>query len=142
MRSRKTDGATADSKNAPVLLRFDGRLRLFRFRRFHVLSSCKKSEMSNGEPSASVLHGIPCIGGLHIKFRFDEENGSLTESRKIMGATLPAAFLFYFDVQAADFLVQGGERHVEALGGFGLVPVAAFQHVGDDAALQVFHDFE
>src|SRR3984957_9448262 len=31
---------TADSKDAPALLRFDRRLRLFRLRRFHFLSSC------------------------------------------------------------------------------------------------------
>ncbi len=31
---------TADSKDAPALLHFDGRLRLFRLRRFHFLSSC------------------------------------------------------------------------------------------------------
>src|SRR6267154_647674 len=31
---------TADSKDAPALLRFDGRLRLFRLRRVHFLSSC------------------------------------------------------------------------------------------------------
>jgi hypothetical protein len=30
----------ADSKDAPALLRFDGRLRLFRLRRFHFLSAC------------------------------------------------------------------------------------------------------
>src|ERR1700676_5046606 len=29
------------------------------------------AEMSNSEPSAIVLHGIPCIGGLYISFDFE-----------------------------------------------------------------------
>src|SRR5581483_5611092 len=46
------------------------------------------------------------------------------------------------DVQTFDLLIQGGEWNAEALGGFGLVPVALFQHVHDDAALAIFHDVE
>ncbi len=33
--------------------------------------------MSNSEPSAIVLHGMPCIGGLYISFDSNGENGSL-----------------------------------------------------------------
>ena len=33
--------------------------------------------MSNSEPSAIVLHGIPCIGGLYTRFDSNGENGSL-----------------------------------------------------------------
>ena len=33
--------------------------------------------MSNSEPSAIVLQGIPCIGGLYISFNSNGENGSL-----------------------------------------------------------------
>ena len=55
---------TADSKDAPALLHFDRRLRLLRLRRFHSLSSFRQAAMSNGEPSAIVLPGIPCICGL------------------------------------------------------------------------------
>jgi hypothetical protein len=32
--------------------------------------------MSNSEPSAIVLHGIPCIGGLYISFDSNGEIGS------------------------------------------------------------------
>src|SRR5580698_1828640 len=28
----------------------------------------ERAEMSNSEPSAIVLHGIPCIGGLYLSF--------------------------------------------------------------------------
>ena len=47
-----------------------------------------------------------------------------------------------FDVETLDFLVQRGERDVEALGGFCLVPGALLQHVGNDAAFAFFDDFE
>src|SRR5712691_9867631 len=33
--------------------------------------------MSNSEPSAIVLQGIPCIGGLYTRFDSNGENGSL-----------------------------------------------------------------
>ncbi len=33
--------------------------------------------MSNSEPSAIVLQGIPCIGGLYTRFASNGENGSL-----------------------------------------------------------------
>ena len=52
---------------------------------------------------------------------------------------LPPALLLDLDIQSADFLVQGGEWYAEALGSFSLIPVTAFQHVGDDAAFEVFH---
>src|ERR1035438_4159307 len=50
--------------------------------------------------------------------------------------------LLDLSIQALDFLVQGGEWNAEAVGGFGLVPAAFFQHVADDAAFAVFNDFE
>src|SRR5437870_9923213 len=31
----------------------------------------ERAEMSNSEPSAIVLQGIACIGGLYIRIRFD-----------------------------------------------------------------------
>src|SRR5713101_6884303 len=46
------------------------------------------------------------------------------------------------DAEALDFLVERGERDHEALGGFGLVPVGALEHVDDDAALDFVHDLE
>ena len=54
----------------------------------------------------------------------------------------PRVFFFDLDIQPADFLIQCGERHLKALGGFSLVPVALLQHVADDAPLDVFHDFK
>src|SRR4029077_7469390 len=56
--------------------------------------------------------------------------------------SLSPRLLLDLDIQAADFLIQRGERDFEVLGGLGLVPVAFFQHVGDDAPLHVFHDFK
>src|ERR1700676_68141 len=46
------------------------------------------------------------------------------------------------DAQALDFLVESGERDHEALGGLGLVPRGALQHVDDDATLDFVHDLE
>ncbi len=37
--------------------------------------------MSNSEPSAIVLQGIPCIGGLYISLDSNEENGLLKVRR-------------------------------------------------------------
>src|ERR1700749_3383073 len=51
-------------------------------------------------------------------------------------------FLAYLDVQPLDLLIQGGERDAELLGGFGLVPVGAFELVDDDAALDVLENVE
>jgi hypothetical protein len=58
--------------------------------------------------------------------------------KAIVAAAAPA----YVDAQALDFLIERGERDHEAFGGFGLVPPGAFQHVDDDAALDLIHDLE
>src|SRR5579859_6088163 len=50
--------------------------------------------------------------------------------------------LLHFDAQPLDLLVQRGERHLEFFRRLGLVTFAFLQHVGDDAALDVFHDLE
>ena len=55
---------------------------------------------------------------------------------------LASALLFYLNIQAADLLIQRGKWHTEALCRFGLVSVAALEHVGDDTALDVFDDLE
>ncbi len=55
---------------------------------------------------------------------------------------IPSALLPDLNIEPLDLLVQRGKRNVEALGGFGLVPVAFFQHVDDHAALAVFNDVE
>src|ERR1039458_8388807 len=39
----------------------------------------ERADMSNSEPSAIVLHGIPCIGGLYISLDSNGKNGSLEE---------------------------------------------------------------
>src|SRR5712692_5225587 len=46
------------------------------------------------------------------------------------------------DAEALDFLVERGERDHEALGGFGLVPIGALEHIDNDAALDFVHDLE
>src|ERR1035438_6593619 len=42
----------------------------------------ERAEMSNSHPSAIVLQGIPCIGGLYISFDSNGENGSLKVRRR------------------------------------------------------------
>lgn len=56
--------------------------------------------------------------------------------------SLSSALFLDLNIQPADFLIQRGEWDVEMLRGFGLIPVAAFQHVGNDAALDIFDNFE
>src|SRR6266849_7608877 len=46
------------------------------------------------------------------------------------------------DSQALDFLIQRGKRDHEAFGGFGLVPAGAFEHVNNDATLDLVHDLK
>src|SRR5580692_8133386 len=41
-----------------------------------------RAEISNSEPSAIVLHAIPCIGGLYISFDSNGENGALQIRRQ------------------------------------------------------------
>src|SRR5258708_6515114 len=41
-----------------------------------------------------------------------------------------------------DFLVEGRKRNEKTLGGFGLIPAGALQHIHDDAALDFVHDLE
>src|ERR1700675_3647608 len=43
----------------------------------------ERAEMSNSEPSAIVLHAIPCIGGLYLRFDSNGEEGSLSPRFKI-----------------------------------------------------------
>ncbi len=45
--------------------------------------------MSNSEPSAIVLQGIPCIGGLYISFDSNGENGSLFDLQSRLAAIHP-----------------------------------------------------
>ena len=55
---------------------------------------------------------------------------------------LIARTLFDFDIEAFNLLIEGGEGNLEVLGRFGLIPVAAFEAVGDDATLDLFHEVE
>ena len=55
---------------------------------------------------------------------------------------LVSGSLLDLDVESLDLLVEGGEGDSEVFGGFGLVPVAALEAVGDDAALDLFHEVE
>src|ERR1019366_6197065 len=63
-------------------------------------------------------------------------------SELLLTVPVLAVLLLDLNIQALDFLVQGGEWNAEAVGGFGLVPPAFFQHIADDAAFAVFNDFE
>ena len=45
--------------------------------------------MSNSEPSAIVLHGIPCIGGLYTSFDSNGESGSLQGSPRFTRTSQP-----------------------------------------------------
>ena len=55
------------------------------------------------------------------------------------GRKCPAAGFY---AEALDFLIQGGQRNLETFGGFGLIPVGAFEHIHDDAAFNFFQYFE
>ena len=47
-----------------------------------------------------------------------------------------------FNAETFDFLIESGERDLEALRRFGLIPVGALEHVANNATLHFFHDFE
>jgi len=51
-------------------------------------------------------------------------------------------FFLDIDVQAFDFLIQGGKRDVETLRRVGLIPVALLQHLDNDLPLAIFDDVE
>src|SRR6202022_1694748 len=67
---------------------------------------------------------------------------SKSEVRGPRSARLLSALLLDFNIQPLDLLIQGGKGHMEALGGFRLVPVALLQHVEDDVPLTILHDVE
>ena len=57
-------------------------------------------------------------------------------------SNLLAAALPHFHVQALQLLVERAQRNFKVFRSLRLVPVAAFQAVGQDAALDLFHDVE
>ena len=69
-----------------------------------------------------------------------QEGGELRRTQAIQ--KLVAGSLADFYVEPLDFLIQRREWDAELLGSFGLVAVAAFELVHDDAALDVFHYVE
>src|SRR5260370_17299515 len=48
----------------------------------------------------------------------------------------------YIDAEALNFLIERGERDNEALGGFGLGPSSALEHLDYYPAPDLFHNFE
>src|SRR6202521_1635260 len=79
----------ADLKKTPPIPRMRPRCSIltggFDFSGCGDFTSCppvERAEMSNSEPSATVLHGIPCIGGLYISFDSNGEKRSLTVRRQ------------------------------------------------------------
>src|SRR5579862_18793 len=64
------------------------------------------------------------------------------EFRQAFRKLLPAWFFLDFYIQAADFLIERGEWHLEVLGSLGLIPVTLFEHVDDNAPLDIFYDFK
>src|SRR5580692_5000654 len=73
--------------------------------------------------------------------RYAQDDKSLRDFEKTRYGSVTAFFADFY-VQALDLLVERAERDVELLGGVGLVPVAAFEFLNDDAALDVFEDVE
>src|SRR6266404_353890 len=74
----------ADLKKTPPIPRMRPRCSVltggFDFSGCGDCTSCppiERAAMSNSEPSAIVLHGIACIGGLYTRFHSNGENGSL-----------------------------------------------------------------
>src|SRR5437588_9443551 len=50
------------------------------------------------------------------------------------GVLLPSPLLLNLNIQSPDFLVRRRKRHMKSFSCFGLVPVAAFEPVCNDAA--------
>src|SRR5205807_8046843 len=71
-----------------------------------------------------------------------ERNGAEELATDHWPLFLSPHLLLNFDIQAADFLIQCGKRDLEVFRGFGLVPVALFEHVADDAPLHILHNFK
>jgi hypothetical protein len=46
------------------------------------------------------------------------------------------------NAQPLDFLVEGRERNEKTFRGFGLIPVGTFEHINDNAALDLIHDLK
>ena len=55
--------------------------------------------MSNNDPSAIVLHAIPCIGGLYIGFASNGDTGSLFDLQSL---DLQSSDLQSLDLQSLD----------------------------------------
>src|SRR5580698_9164404 len=66
----------------------------------------------------------------------------VTAAAECLATPVFFALFLDFDIQPLDLLIQGREGDMEALGGVGLVPATFLQHVGDDAALAIFHDLK
>jgi hypothetical protein len=58
--------------------------------------------------------------------------------KSFVGATAAADV----NTKALDFLIQRRERDHEAFGSFGLIPCGAFEHINNDATLDLVHDLE
>src|ERR1017187_7006608 len=102
----------ADLKNIPPIPRMRPRCSIltggFDFSGCGDCTSCppfEQTEMSNSEPSAIVLQGIPCMCGLY-KFRFEWRNGSL----KVRRAAIAASFKRLYTGQC---LVDGWREATE-----------------------------
>ena len=54
---------------------------------------------------------------------------------------LPSLFLD-LDIQPLDLLIERGKWHPEVFRRFGLVPVALFQHLGDEVSLAILDHVE
>ena len=68
-----------------------------------------RAEISNSEPSAIVLHAIPCIGGLYISFDSNGENGALQIRARIRRKDSPTTF-----AAIHPFQIPRGHPHREA----------------------------
>src|ERR1700719_991539 len=68
----------------------------------------------------------------------DEKLFSNGGGESFVGATAAADV----NAQALDFLIEGGKRDHEALGGFRLIPGGALQHIDDNPAFDFIHDLE
>src|SRR6266702_4022664 len=91
----RIESRLADLKKTPPIPRMRPRCSIltgaFDFSGCRDCTSCppfERAEMSNSEPSAIVLHGNPCIGGLYISFDSNGGNGSLV----VMGGPLKLGF--------------------------------------------------
>src|SRR5258708_2182510 len=110
----------------------------------HSLRNEAMSDGSGGTMGSDMAMELECsrLAGLFRARATGEEIFGFLLSRRCGQYFIAAATAADVDSEALDLLVEGGERDEKTLGGFGLVPAGAFQHINNDATLDLVHDLK